>query len=113
MGGNAAGGMRLMYFVWFWLLALTLIEVLLAYLHTPLVVMLLALLGLSIVKAAMIVAYFMHLRFERLSLALTLVPAVITCLLLFNIIFPDGSRVRTRGVFRDLPPPSAPAPAGH
>lgn len=113
MGGDAGGGMRQMYVVWFWLLALTLVEVVLAYLQTPLAIMLFALLGLSLIKAAMIVAYFMHLRFERLSLALTLIPAVVTCLLLFNVIFPDGSRVRTRGVFKDLPPPQAATPAGH
>ena len=113
MSGDAGSGMRAMYFVWFWLLGMTLIEVGLAYMHTPIVIMLLALLGLSLVKAALIIGYFMHLKFERLSLALTLIPAMVTCLLLFNVIFPDGSRVRSRGVFRDLPPPQAVTPAGH
>ena len=113
MGGDAGTGMRVMYVVWFWLLAMTIVEVILAYLQTPLVVMLLALLGLSLIKAALIIGYFMHLKFERLSLVLTLIPAMVMCLLLFNVIFPDGSRVRSRGVFRDLPPPQAVAPAGH
>jgi len=113
MSGDAGSGMRPMYFVWFWLLGMTLIEVMLAYLHTPIVIMLLALLGLSLVKAALIIGYFMHLKFERLSLALTLIPAMVMCLLLFNVIFPDGNRVRSRGVFRDLPPPQAVTPAGH
>ena len=42
--------------------------------------MLTALLGLSVVKAALIIAYFMHLKFERLSLFLTLFPMLIFCI---------------------------------
>ena len=44
------------------LLVLTVIEVLLAYIHVPLTIMLTILIGLSLIKAAMIIAYFMHLR---------------------------------------------------
>ena len=36
--------------------------------------MLTVLVGLSVIKAAMIIAYFMHLKFERFSLFLTLFP---------------------------------------
>ncbi|MFQ5718885.1 MAG: cytochrome C oxidase subunit IV family protein [Acidobacteriota bacterium] len=99
-------GMRLMYFVWGWLLAATLIEVVLAYFHVPLLIMLVVLLGLSVVKSILIVSYFMHLRFEQRSLALTLIPVTLATILLLNIIFPDSVRVRTEGVFRDIPPPS-------
>lgn len=104
MGGNGTG-MRTMYVIWGWLLALTIIEVVLAYFQVPLLIMLVVLIGLSLIKAVLIVAYFMHLKFERLSLVLTLIPACIACILLLNIIFPDSVRVRERGVFRDLPPP--------
>ena len=55
--------------------------------------MLTILLGLSIIKAALIVAYFMHLRFERLSLVLTLVPMLVVCICLLLIFFPDGRRL--------------------
>ncbi|MFQ5670777.1 MAG: cytochrome C oxidase subunit IV family protein [Acidobacteriota bacterium] len=99
------GGMKVMYVVWGWLLIMTATEVALAYFHFPLLVMLLALLGLSIVKSILIVAYFMHLKFERVSLALTLVPAAVGCMLLMNIIFPDSLRMQDHGVFRDLPVP--------
>jgi cytochrome c oxidase subunit IV len=60
--------------VWIALLVLTGIEVLLAYEQVPLLIMLTALLGLSIIKASLIIAYFMHLKFERFSLFLTLFP---------------------------------------
>ena len=47
---------------------------------------------LSLVKAALIVAYFMHLKFERLSLVMTIVPTLIVLFLLFGIFFPDSRR---------------------
>jgi cytochrome c oxidase subunit 4 len=68
--------------VWVSLLALTGIEVLLAYEQVPALIMLTALIGLSIIKAVLIIAYFMHLKFERLSLFLTLFPMLIVCILL-------------------------------
>jgi cytochrome c oxidase subunit 4 len=80
--------------VWVALLALTGVEVFLAYLHVPPLIMLTALVGLSIIKAALIIAYFMHLRFERLSLFLTLFPMLILCILLLLIMFlPDSTRM--------------------
>ncbi len=76
------------------LLALTLIEVFLAYIHLRLDLMLTILIGLSLIKAAMIMAYFMHLRFERMSLVLTLVPVMVVCICLLFIFFPDSFRSR-------------------
>lgn len=87
-----AGSNKLFISVWFWLLLLTAIEVFLGYIHIPLHLMLIILIGLSIIKAALIVAYFMHLRFERLSLVLTLVPILVTCICLLAVFFPDSFR---------------------
>ena len=103
--------MRPMYWVWGWLLGLTGIEVLLAYFNLNLLLMLLALLGLSIVKAALIIAYFMHMKFERLNLVLTIIPALIATILLLNAFFPDASRIQKYGVNRDVP--AAAASPGH
>lgn len=86
------GGTRLFLGVLGWLLGLTLIEVFLAYIHLRLDLMLTILLGLSIIKAALIMAYFMHLRFERLSLVLTIVPAMVIFISLLLIFFPDSFR---------------------
>ena len=74
------------------LLFLTLIEVLLAYFKVSLVIMLTILIGLSLIKAALIIAYFMHLRFERLSLVLTLIPILCVCICLLFVFFPDSRR---------------------
>ena len=79
--------------VWIALLALTAVEVFLAYEQVPTLIMLTALLGLSVVKAALIIAYFMHLKFERLSLFLTLFPMLIFCILLMLIFLGDATRI--------------------
>jgi len=79
--------------VWIGLLILTGVEVFLAYEQVPLMIMLTALLGLSVIKAALIIAYFMHLKFERLSLFLTLWPFTIFCIILMLIFLGDAVRV--------------------
>ena len=79
--------------VWMGLLGLTAVEVLLAYTQVlSLKGMLIVLMTLSIVKSGMIIAYFMHLRFEKVSLALSLVPAVVVITLLL-VFFPDSLRL--------------------
>ncbi len=89
------------------LLVLTLVEVLLAYFQVRLAIMLTILIGLSLIKAALIVAYFMHLRFERMSLVLTLVPMLVICICLLLIFFPDGRRSLNLRTYGDLPAPAA------
>ena len=91
--GEHGGSNRENVIVWGGLLALTAIEVLLAYIHINITLMLIILMGASIIKAALIVAYFMHLKFERLSLILTIVPTIVVLLCLFAILFPDSFRL--------------------
>ena len=86
-----AGTNKLFISVWIWLVVLTAIEVFLAYKPMSIFLMLTILLGLSIIKAALIVAYFMHLRFERLSLVLTIVPMLVVCICLLFAFFPTMS----------------------
>jgi cytochrome c oxidase subunit 4 len=109
------GGVKLFLNVLWGLLALTVVEVFLAYIHVPLTLMLIILIGLSLIKAAMIVAYFMHLRFERLSLVLTLIPTLVVCICLLFIVFPDSFRTKEIRATKTAAEPvkgSAPAP-GH
>jgi len=88
-----AGSTSLFIWVWVALIALTFFEVFLAYMDIRKEIMLVVLMGGSIIKAALIMAYFMHLRFERLTLVLTLVPAMVICLSLLMIFFPDSVRL--------------------
>jgi cytochrome c oxidase subunit 4 len=89
---HVGGTIKSFSVVWVILLVLTAIEILLAYEQVPVVIMLVALVGLSVVKAAMIIAYFMHLKFERFSLFVTLFPMLIFCILLMLIFIPDAER---------------------
>src|SRR5881227_2130519 len=99
-----AGTNKLFISVWGWLLLLTGLEVFLGYIHLPVAYMLVILMGASIIKAALIVAYFMHLRFERINLILTIVPAVVICICLFMVFFPDS--FRSKNLRYSGPPPA-------
>jgi cytochrome c oxidase subunit 4 len=90
---SAGAGAMTFIKVWIGLLALTGIEVLLAYEQVPTLIMLTALLGISVIKAALIIAYFMHLKFERLSLFLTLWPFTVFCIILMLIFLGDAVRI--------------------
>jgi cytochrome c oxidase subunit 4 len=90
---HSAGSVKLFLYVWFWLLALTGVEVFLGYEHLEVKLMLVLLMGLSVIKASLIISYFMHLRYERRSMALTLMPALVIVITLMFMLFPDSFRL--------------------
>ncbi|MCM3872334.1 MAG: cytochrome C oxidase subunit IV family protein [Pyrinomonadaceae bacterium] len=103
-----AGSNKLFTSIWIWLVLLTMVEIVLAYRPMAIHIMLTILLGLSIIKAALIVAYFMHLKFERLSLILTIVPMLVVCICLLFVFFPDSFRSQDlRYKFKETPPEPA------
>jgi cytochrome c oxidase subunit IV len=88
------GSSKLFVWVWFWLLLFTAIEVFLAYERLEVHLMITILVGLSLIKSALIISYFMHLRFERLGLFLLLVPVMVFCICMMLIMFfPDSIRL--------------------
>lgn len=100
-----AGTNKLFMFIWLWLIVFTLIEIFLGYKPMRVHFMLTILLGLSVIKAALIIAYFMHLKFERLSLILTLVPMTVICIILLFVFFPDSFRSSDLRYKYKEPPP--------
>ena len=86
-------GNKIVFSVWFGLLGLTVLEVILAYRQLPLETMLTVLMFLSVIKAALIIAYFMHLRYEQPSLFVTLIPALVFILIMMTAIFADSTRL--------------------
>ncbi len=80
--------------VWIFLLLLTGVEVWLAYIHAPKTIMLAALMGLSLLKAGYIVAYFMHMRYERRGLSSSLFPILILCILALMMLLPDTAHAQ-------------------
>lgn len=91
--------MPLFYKVWLGLLVLTAVEVLLAYWQIAgVIVMLAILLLLSLVKAGMIMGYFMHLRFDHPNLSwIVVAPAVACILIMCGYFFPDSFRLLDLG----------------
>ncbi len=87
------------FFVWGALLVLTAVEVALAYnqVFEP-VRMLEALMILSIIKSALIIGYFMHLKFEIAAMKWTMMVAVVGCLCLMFVFFEDALRIVHLGV---------------
>ncbi|MGA7401361.1 MAG: cytochrome C oxidase subunit IV family protein [Candidatus Sulfotelmatobacter sp.] len=88
------------FWVWGALLFLTAIEVWLGYrqIFEP-VRMLEALLVLSVIKSALIIAYFMHLKFEKPLMRWLLVISVTTCfVIMYFFFFPDAGRILRLGV---------------
>jgi cytochrome c oxidase subunit 4 len=83
--------------VWSGLLILTILEVILAYTSLGVTVMLVTLLLLSFVKTGLIVAYFMHMKFERRSVFWALIPATVCCIALLSVFFVDSLRILELG----------------
>ncbi len=89
---HVEGTKRTFLFVWGWLLAMTAMEVVLAYQRLEIKLMLGLLMTLSVIKATLIISYFMHLRYERRSLVWTLMPALVFVVGMMFIVFPDSIR---------------------
>ena len=88
------------FWVWGALLVLTATEVVLGYkqIFEP-VRMLEVLLVLSIIKSALIIGYFMHLKFEKALMRWLLVISVTMCfVIMYAFFFRDATRI--------LPPPN-------
>lgn len=101
--GHQVGSPKLFFTVWVMLAGLTGIEVLLGYEALEPKLMLTLLVILSVIKVGLIVAYFMHLKYERLSLTLALVPATIFCIMMMVIFFfHDSQRILLLGTQNGL-----------
>src|ERR1700758_2711868 len=87
-------------FFWVWgaLLGLTAIEVYLGYQNLQPLKMLFILLGLSIVKSALIILYFMHMKFEVRRMRYVLMTALVVCLCLMFVFFADAVRIIDLGI---------------
>lgn len=87
-------------FFWVWgaLLVMTAVEVYLAYMRLRPVRMLTILLGLSFVKATLIIGYFMHMKYEVSRMKWLTMCTLVACLALMLFFFPDALRVLSLGV---------------
>ncbi len=85
--------------IFWWLLGLTIVEVAVAIPEYALVLKAILLIGLACGKAALVAIYFMHLKFERKTLAAIVITPFLICVFLVIMLMPDlTSDARHEGV---------------
>ena len=92
--------------VFWWLLALTIIEIAVIYLPLAKFVIALLLIGCAFTKASLVALYYMHLAFERRTLLVIAVTPLVLCVFLIFMLTPDLG-----AVLRTSPKTEAPAAA--
>ena len=75
--------------VFYILLALTIVEVAIVYLHLPKMLLVSLLIVLAVWKAALVAMHFMHLKFEKKTLALIALSPFVLCVFLILMLLPD------------------------
>ena len=75
--------------VFWWLLALTILEIAVIYMPMARLVLVILLVGMALTKAALVALYFMHLRFERVTLGVIAITPLVLCLFLILMLSPD------------------------
>ena len=75
------------------ILGLAGLQIILAYRHAEGVQLLVRLLIVAVIQASLAVMFFMHLRDERRSLRLALIPATLFVLFMMNMIWSDSYRL--------------------
>ena len=94
--------------IFWWLAALTVIELLVIFLPLAKFTIGVLLVGLALSKAALVAMYFMHLRFEARTMGLIAVTPLAIATLLVFLLLPDGFAVDHKS-FTKKPATSAPA----
>ena len=75
--------------IFYYLLALTILEILVALPTYATWVKAILLIGMALGKAALVAMYFMHLRFERLTLGVIAFTPLVICVFLVFMLAPD------------------------
>ena len=89
MGSDAHRHPNYMTIFW-WLLVLTVLEIGVIYMPMARILIAILLVGMALSKASLVALYFMHLRFERLTLGLIAMTPLILCVFLTLMLLPDA-----------------------
>jgi cytochrome c oxidase subunit 4 len=84
--------------IWVWLLVLTIAEIVVALMPLATLAKGILLVGMALAKAALVALYFMHLRFERVTLGVIVLTPLIICVFLVFMLLPDLGAVNKSGV---------------
>ncbi len=83
--------------IWIYLAVLTVLELIVAYAPIPKAAMVGLLVGLAFTKAILVAMYFMHLRFERRTLAvIACIPIILVTFLTFMLVPDLSTRIYAR-----------------
>jgi cytochrome c oxidase subunit 4 len=82
---STANYLRIFYI----LLALTIVEVAIVYLHLPRTLLVALLIVLAVWKAALVALHFMHLKFEKTTLMMIALSPFVLCVFLILMLIPD------------------------
>ena len=82
---STANYLRIFYI----LLALTVVEVAIVYLHLPKTLLVALLIVLAVWKAALVALHFMHLKFEKRTLMMIALSPFVLCVFLILMLMPD------------------------
>jgi cytochrome c oxidase subunit 4 len=75
--------------IWLYLFILTVIEIAVIYMPLAKIIIAILLVTLACYKALLVALYFMHLRFERLTLGIIALTPFILCVFLILMLIPD------------------------
>ncbi len=75
--------------VFWWLVALTILEIAVIYMPIARAAIVILLVAMAISKAALVALYFMHLKFERLTLGIIALTPFVLCVFLILMLLPD------------------------
>jgi len=93
MAERANGSLKTEIIVYICILALSGLQIVLAYQHVEGAQLVFRMLVVALIQGGLGVMYFMHLLDERKSLRLALIPATIFVLLMMNMIWSDSFRL--------------------
>jgi len=91
--GKVTSSLKTDMIVYGCILALSGLQVVLAYQHAQGTQLMVRMLAVAVIQAGLGVMYFMHLRDERRNLLLALIPATVFVLLMMNMIWSDSFRL--------------------
>ncbi len=77
--------------IFWWLLALTIVEVGIVYAHLPKMAMIAALIVMALIKAFLVAWNFMHLKFEKATLIAVVGLPLVLLIILLTGLMPDIS----------------------
>jgi cytochrome c oxidase subunit IV len=90
---SASSSLKTDIIVYIVILALSGLQIVLAYQHAVGSQLLVRMLAVALIQAGLGVTYFMHLRDEQRNLKFALIPATIFVLLMMNMIWSDSFRL--------------------